>query len=426
MNCTIGETKQPFNFLKKFKSLKKAFVLIIILFSLFSCNKTAEKVEIKVTKPKAKKVEFGFNYADFNVLHDTIKKGDSFGSIIQRQNIGDKKIFDVVEQIKDSFNVRTIRYHKPYTFLRSKNKTNKLQVFIYQPDALTYYVVDFRDSIAKAYKKVKPVTLKRKIIGGVLKSSLSETLGNESVEAALASRITKVFSWSIDFFKLKKGDRYGLIFTERFINGKTYDGVEDLEAAFFEYKGKIIYAFPFKKDTLSGKVEYYDDQGKTLKNFFLKTPIKFSRITSRFTANRFHPVQHTWKAHKGTDYAAPTGTPISTTASGVVETTGYTAGNGNFVKVKHNGTYSTQYLHMSRILVKRGQRVTQGQTIGLVGSTGLATGPHVCYRFWQNGVQVDALRLNLPTGESLTGNDRTRFMKQIEPLKRELDSIGNL
>jgi murein DD-endopeptidase MepM/ murein hydrolase activator NlpD len=426
MNCPIGEMKQPLNFLKKFKSLKKAFVIIIVLFSIFSCNKTDEKVETKITKPKTKKVEFGFNYANFNVVNDTIKKGDSFGSIIQSQNIGDKQVYEIVEQVKDSFNVRTIRYNKPYTILRSKNKTNKLEVFIYQPDALTYYVVDFRDSIAKAYKKIKPVTLKRKIIGGVLKSSLSETLGNESVETALANRITKVFSWSIDFFKLKKGDRYGLIFTERFINGKTYDGVEDLEAAFFEYKGKIVYAFPFEKDTLSGKIEYYDDQGRTLKNFFLKTPIKFSRITSRFTMNRFHPVQHTWKAHKGTDYAAPTGTPISTTASGVVEATGYTAGNGNFVKVKHNGTYSTQYLHMSRILVRRGQRVTQGQTIGLVGSTGLASGPHVCYRFWKNGVQVDALRLNLPTGESLTGNDKNRFAKQIEPLKRELDSIGNL
>lgn len=407
--------------------MKKAFVIIIVLFSIFSCNKTAEKAETKITtKPKPKKIEFGFNYADYNVIQDTIKKGDSFGSIFQNQNIGDKKVFDIVEQVKDSFDVRTIRYNKPYTILRSKNKTNKLEVFIYQPDALTYYIVDVRDSIAKAYKKIKPVTFKRKIIGGVLKTSLSETLGDESVETALASRITKVFSWSIDFFKLKKGDRYGLIFTERFINGKVYDGVEELEGAFFEYKGKIIYAFPFEKDSLSGKIEYYDDEGKTLKNFFLKTPIKFSRITSRFTMNRFHPVQHTWKAHKGTDYAAPTGTPISTTASGVVEATGYTAGNGNFVKVKHNGTYSTQYLHMSRILVKRGQRVTQGQKIGLVGSTGLASGPHVCYRFWKNGVQVDALRLNLPTGESLTGSDRTRFLKQMEPLKRELDSIGNL
>ena len=406
--------------------MKKAIVILIVLFSIFSCKKTEEKVEIKIAKPKTKKIDFGFNYVDFNVVQDTVKKGDSFGSIIQGQNIGNKQVYDIVEQVKDSFNVRTIRYNKPYTILRSKNKTNKLQVFIYQPDALTYYVVDFRDSLATAYKKVKPVTLKRKIIGGVLKSSLSETLGNNSVEAALANRITKVFSWSIDFFKLKKGDRYGLIFTERFINGKTYDGVEDLEAAFFEYKGKIIYAFPFEKDTLSGKIEYYDDEGKTLKNFFLKSPIKFSRITSRFTMNRFHPVQHTWKAHKGTDYAAPTGTPISTTASGVVEATGYTAGNGNFVKVKHNGTYSTQYLHMSRILVRRGQRVTQGQKIGLVGSTGLASGPHVCYRFWKNGIQVDALRLNLPTGESLTGNDKNRFENKIEPLKRELDSIGNL
>jgi murein DD-endopeptidase MepM/ murein hydrolase activator NlpD len=406
--------------------LKQVSAIIIILFLIVSCNKTTDKIETKIIKPKSEKSEFGFNYADYNVVNDTIEKGETFGTIIQGQNIGDKQVYDIVEQVKDSFNVRTIRYHKPYTLLRSKNKTNDLQVFIYQPDALTYYVVDLRDSIAKAYKKIKPVILKRKIIGGVLKSSLSETLGNESVEAALASRITKIFAWSIDFFKLKKGDRYGLIFKERFINDTIYDGVEDLEAAFFEYKGKIIYAFPFEQDTTSGKIEYYDDQGKTLKNFFLKTPIKFSRITSRFTANRFHPVQHTWKAHKGTDYAAPTGTPISTTAAGIVEATGYTAGNGNFVKVKHNGTYSTQYLHMSRILVRRGQHVTQGQTIGLVGSTGLATGPHVCYRFWKNGVQVDALRLNLPTGESLIGNNVDRFFKQIEPLKRELDSIGNL
>lgn len=406
--------------------MKKVFIVVIALFLVTSCKKEEGKIATKTNKTKQSKVEFGFNYADFNVLQDTIDKGDTFGTIIEKQNIGDKQVYDIVAQVKDSFDVRTIRYHKPYTILRSKNKTNKLQVFIYQPDALTYYVVDFRDTLVKAYKKIKPVTIKRKIIGGVLKSSLSETLGDNSVEAALASRVTKVFSWSIDFFKLKKGDRYGLIFTERFINNKIYDGVEDLQAAFFEYKGKIIYAFPFEKDTLSGKVEYYDDQGKTLKNFFLKTPIKFSRITSRFTANRFHPVQHTWKAHKGTDYAAPRGTPISSTASGVVEATGYTAGNGNFVKVKHNGTYSTQYLHMSRILVRRGQRVTQGQTIGLVGSTGLATGPHVCYRFWKNGVQVDALRLNLPTGESLSGATKQRFLKQMEPLKRELDSIGNL
>ena len=406
--------------------MKRFAILLLCSLVFFSCKKKDEVWSEVKTKPISKKKEFGFTYSDFNVVQDTLKSGDTFGSIIQKQNIGDKKVFELVEQIKDSFDVRSIRNNKPYTLLRSKNKTKELLVFVYQPDALHYYVVDLRDSIAKAYKKTKPITIKRRTIGGVLKSSLSETLESANVEGGLASRIAKIYAWSIDFFKLKRGDRFAITFTERYINDSIYDGVDSLEASFFEYKGKIIYAFPFVANPSSNRIEYYDEEGKGLKNFFLKTPIKFSRLSSRFSASRFHPVQLTWKAHKGTDYAAPHGTPITTTASGVVEQTGYTAGNGNFVKVKHNGTYSTQYLHMSRILVRRGQRVTQGQPIGLVGSTGLATGPHVCYRFWKNGVQVDPLRLKLPNGEPLTGATKDRFFKQITPLKFELDSIANL
>lgn len=397
-----------------------------MLFSLVSCDKTKEVATEKIVKPVPKKVDFGFVYADFNVVHDTIKKGDTFGNIIENQNIGDRRVYDIIAAIKDTLNVQSIRFNKPYTMLRSKNKKHNLQVFIYQPDALTYYVIDFRDTAVVAYKKIKPVTIKRRTIGGVLKESLSETLGNAKIEGALAGKIAKIYAYSIDFMKLKKGDRFAITFTERFINDTIYDGVEEMEASFFEYRGKIIYAFPFAQNPNSDKIDYYDEQGKTLKNFFLKSPIKFSRISSRFSSNRFHPVQHTWKAHKGTDYAAPRGTPITTTAAGVVEQSGFTAGNGNFVKVKHNGTYSTQYLHMSKILVKRGQRVSQGQVIGLVGSTGLATGPHVCYRFWKNGVQVDALRLKLPTGEPMTGNNKARFLEKIKPLKFELDSIANL
>jgi murein DD-endopeptidase MepM/ murein hydrolase activator NlpD len=405
--------------------LKQIIVILAVLFSFISCNKSEDVLENQVI-PKSKKSDFGFKFSDFNVVQDSVKSGDTFGSIMQNQNIGDKKVFDIVAQVKDTFDVRTIRINKHYTLLRSKNKTNSLSVFIYQPDALNYYVVDLRDSLAIAYKKTKPLTLKRRTIGGILKGSLSETLESAKVEGALATRISKIFAWSVDFFKVKKGDRFGLTFTERYINDSIYDGVDSLEAAFFEYKGKIIYAFPFEQNPGSGKMDYYDEDGKTLKNFFLKTPIKFSRISSRFTSNRFHPVQQIWKAHKGTDYAAPYGTPISTTAAGTVEQTGYTAGNGNFVKVKHNKTYSTQYLHMSRILVRRGQHVNQGQTIGLVGSTGLASGPHVCYRFWKNGVQVDALRLKLPSGDPMNAKNKERFLKKIEPLKFELDSVSNL
>lgn len=410
--------------------MKQVVIIFIVLTAILSCNKSNNnqelKSKVKIVKPIAEDSDFGFNYSEFNVIHDTIKRGDTFGTIISKQNIGDRKMFEIVNSVRDTFNVRYIKPNRAYTMLRSKDKTNKLQVFVYQPDALSYYVFDFRDTTVVAYKKTRPITIRRRTIGGVLKGSLSETLGNAGVEAALASRITKIYSWSIDFFKLKKGDRFALTFTERFINDSIYDGVENLEASFFEYKGKIIYAFPYVQNPSSGKVGYYDEDGKTLKNFFLKTPIKFSRLTSRFSMNRYHPVQHRWKAHKGTDYAAPTGTPITTTASGTVERTGYTAGNGNYVKVKHNGTYSTQYLHMSKILVRRGQHVNQGDVIGRVGSTGLATGPHVCYRFWKNGKQVDALKLNLPGGEPMNSANKSRFLKTIEPLKFELDSIGNL
>ena len=406
--------------------MKQVLLAIIVLFSLISCNKSEEILEKEIIKPAVKKIEFGFKYSDFNVIQDTIQKGDTFGTLLEEQNIGEREVYDIIAKVKDTFDVRTIRINKPFTMLRSKNKKNDLQVFIYQPDALSYYVVDLRDTAVVAYKKTKPITIKRRTIGGVLKESLSETLGNAKIEGALASKISKIYAYSIDFMKLKKGDRFAITFTERFINDTVYDGVEELEASFFEYKGKIIYAFPFAQNPNSDKIEYYDEDGKTLKNFFLKSPIKFSRISSRFSTSRFHPVQHRWKAHKGTDYAAPRGTPITATAGGVVEQSGFTAGNGNFVKVKHNGTYATQYLHMSKILVRRGQRVSQGQVIGLVGSTGLATGPHVCYRFWKNGVQVDALRLKLPTGEPMTGNNKSRFMKQITPLKFQLDSVANL
>jgi murein DD-endopeptidase MepM/ murein hydrolase activator NlpD len=403
--------------------LKSIYLFIIVLFCFASCNK--KEAQTKTAKNESKKVAFGFKYADFDVVEDTIKKGDTFGTILQKQNLGNKQVYDIVAAIKDTLNVSTLGFHKPYTLFRSKDKSKKLQAFVYQPDRLNYYVIDLRKPVAIAYKKQFAVTYKHRIIGGLLKSSLSETLDDADVEGGFASRISKIYSWSIDFFKVKKGDRFALSFTERYINDTVYDGVDSLQASFFEYKGKIIYAFPYSQSN-TGKVEYYDEEGKTLKNFFLTTPIKFCRITSRFSANRFHPVQQTWKAHKGTDYAAPTGTPITVTAAGTVEQTGFTAGNGNFVKVKHNSTYATQYLHMSRILVRRGQQVIQGQTIGLVGSTGLATGPHVCYRFWKNGMQVDALKLKLPNGNPMEGTDKDLFLKQIAPLKRELDSVGNL
>lgn len=403
--------------------MRKITLILLVLVALYSCKKQQEEFVIEDVEPQKPIVDFGFHFDDFNVHYDTIQSQDTFEKILKKQNLNGKKAADIIRVIKDSFPT-SVRFKKTYVCLRSKDKYNKLQYLIYQPNRIDYYLVDLTDSIV-GFKKSRPLTFKVRTIAGELTGPLTKTLRSMKVDPTLSGRLTKVFAWSIDFFKSKKGDKFALSFTERYINDTIYDGVDSLRAAFFEYKGQKIYAFPFVQER-NGKTDYYDETGKALKNFFLKAPLKFVNITSRFSKSRFHPVQLKWKAHNGTDYAAPTGTPIMTTAAGVVEQAGYTAGNGNFVKVKHDKTYSTQYLHMSKILVRRGQRVKQGQIIGKVGSTGLATGPHVCYRFWKNGVQVDALKLKLPNSQAMESRNLPRFKEQIRPLKQQLDSVAEV
>ena len=405
----------------------KYLAVILLLFTLIACKDEKEPAKPKAAVKKERIVkEFGFTLNDFKVVHDTIASGDTFGKLLGEEGYDAAGIHDITEKIKDSFDLRDIRVGKPFTMLKGKTAPHKLQVFVYQPDNMSYYVVDLRDSIAKAYKTTRPLTIKRRIIAAEIEGSLSETLGNAGATPALAHELSEIYAWSIDFFKIQKGDKFAVAVNERYISDTIYAGLENIEAAYFEYKGKRIYAFPFKQDPESKKNDYYDEEGKVLKSMFLKAPLKFSRISSRFSPRRFHPVQGRWKAHNGTDYAAPHGTPIMTTANGVVERTGYTSGNGNYVKVRHNGSYSTQYLHMSKILVRQGQRVSQGDIIGRVGSTGLATGPHVCYRFWKNGVQVDALRQKLPNSEPMSAKHKPRFIAEMTPLKRELDSISDI
>lgn len=402
----------------------------MFLFALFSCNDKEEKAakeskkEVPVKVPDV--VEFGFTLNNFKVENDTVESGDTFGTIMDKHDLGNYKVHEITEKARDSFDFRDIRAGKPYMILKSKTAPHQVQVFIYQKDNIHYNVIDLRDSIV-AYKRKKPLTIKTRTIATEIEGSLSETLSKAGVDPSLAQNLADIYAYSVDFFKIQKGDKFAVTFNEKYINDTIYAGVESLQASFFEYKGKKIYAFPFKQDTASRKTNYYDEEGKVLKTMFLKAPLKFGfRISSKFSKNRFHPVQQRFKAHNGTDYAAPHGTPIITTASGTVEKTGYTAGNGNFVKVKHDGTYSTQYLHMSKILVRQGQRVTQGDVIGKVGSTGLATGPHVCYRFWKNGVQVDALKQKLPNSIAMEAKYKSRFMTEMNPMKKQLDSIAAL
>ncbi len=404
------------------------YLIAILFFTTFftACNSKEEKNK-KITKkiePIIK--EYGFTFNDYKVVKDTIRSGDTFSALLEKFPLKDSlKTHDVTQKVKDSFNVKSIKVGKPYILFLDKKKPNTLQALVYIEDRINYTVVDFRDSLVVTNKQ-KPTVLKRRVVAAEINGSLSETLSNEGVSASLAPKLASIYAYTIDFFKIQKGDKFGVTINERYIDDTIYVGVESIEASYFEHKGKKIFAFPYKLRENQKKEDYYDEKGKGLKSMFLKAPLDYFRISSRFSGKRFHPVQMRFKAHNGTDYAAPHGTPIKTTASGTVERTGYTAGNGNFVKIRHNSTYSTQYLHMSKILVRNGQSVAQGQTIGKVGSTGLATGPHVCYRFWKNGVQVDPLRLKLPNTEPMDKSQIQKYLNYIEPLKKELDSMTAL
>jgi len=405
------------------KYLSVAILFVTIFFTSCNSKEEQEKTNNVIAKKEPIIIEYGFTFNDYKVVRDTIRSGDTFGKLLQKYPLKDSlRVYDVTEKVRDSFNVRRIKAGKPYIMFLDKKQPNSLQALVYIEDRISYTVIDFRDSIA-VYNKKKPTKVKRRIIAAEIEGSLSETLNNEGVSGGLANKLANIYAYTVDFFKIQKGDKFAVTLNERYIDDTIYVGVESIEASYFEHKGKKIFAFPYKLTEDQKYADYYDENGKGLKSMFLKAPLDYFRISSRFSGRRFHPVQMRFKAHNGTDYAAPHGTPIKTTASGVVERTGYTSGNGNFVKVRHNSTYSTQYLHMSKILVRNGQRVTQGQVIGKVGSTGLATGPHVCYRFWKNGVQVDPLRQNLPNAEPLSPSKKEKYLLHIAPLKKELDSI---
>lgn len=366
---------------------------------------------------------YGYAMDDYEVVLDTVRSGDTFGKLMDNFGVSAGQVYQIVEKVKDTFDVRQLRAGRPFTLLRSKDSLNKPQVFIYHPNRIDYVVIDMRDSI-QCYRDKLPVTTKRRTVTGVINSSLSQAMTDQGLSQNLVHELSSIYQWTVDFFRLQKGDHFKIIYNENYINDTTFVGIENVEATLLNHYNRPYYAFRFTTDSLTGTADYYDDKANTLRSFFLKAPLNYTRISSRYSLNRFHPVQKKWKAHLGTDYAAPHGTPIMATANGVVERSGYNSGNGNYVKIKHNDTYSTQYLHMSKRAVKVGDRVKQGDIIGYVGSTGLATGPHVCYRFWYNGKQVDPYAIDLPAAEPIKEELKESYFSFIQSLKEEIDQIG--
>ena len=407
----------------------RGLIFFIMAIGLIACKeKVKNNLEVQVYEEpvfvEPDVYEFGFNLNDYVVKRDTIRRGDSFGTILERNKIGYPRIFHIAEKAKDTFDIRKLQVGKPYTLLCSKDSLEIPKCFIYQPNVEEYVVVSFQDSI-HAYTSRKPIKYVEKTVSGVIKTNISEALEEEGLSLRLAYKMAdEIFAWTIDFRRLQKGDRFKVIYTDKFIDDTIYAGVQNVKAAYMEYNKEPFYAFKFETDSIKKLTDYFGEDAKNLRRAFLKMPVQFSRISSRYNLKRrIAYYGNKIRPHKGTDFAAPVGTPIMATANGTVTKSGYAGGNGNYVKIRHNATYETQYLHMQRRNVKVGQFVKQGSIIGWVGMTGNTGGPHVCYRFWKNGKQVDPLREKLPEAEPISDVLKTKYFSFIKPIKSQLDSI---
>ena len=411
--------------MNNFKFLITFLILTVLSQSISSCKKS-DKLENKVIKDKIidlpPNMKYGFNLNDFIVKKKKIKRGDTFGSILEENFIDYPEVHKILQKIKTQVSVKKLQIGKPYTLLFSKDSIKAPKIFIYQKDIQGYTIVQLRDSIY-GLKKNKPVRTVQMEASGTIESSLYQTMLDNGYNEALTYYLSDIYAWTIDFFRLQKGDRFKIIYTEKFVDDTISIGIKKIKAASFEHKGQIIEAYEFQTDSTKGIIDYFDQYAKNLRRAFLKAPVSFGRVSSRYNLKRRISFYGRVKPHKGTDFAAAVGTPIMTTANGTVIKSSYSKGNGNYVTIKHNNKYSTQYLHMRRRKVKVGQYVKQGDVIGWVGMTGYTSGPHVCYRFWKNGRQVDPFKQKLPEAKPISKSLKNKFLTYVKPIKNQLNCI---
>ena len=405
--------------MKKWVGLGLISVALLFILSNLNSKKNTlvEKEKIDFVKPK---YEYGILLDSLKSIKAVVKQGQTFGEILYSYHIDHPKIAEVVSKSKGIFDFRRVNAGKEYTVICTNDTIERARYFIYQENHTSYIVVDLTKGV-DVYRGEKEIITKVALSKGKIRSSLSESVEELGISPRVSIKLAEIYAWTIDFFKIQKGDEFNVYYENNYIDGE-YIGIGRVLAAEFIHKKQKFYSFYYKQNDNFG--EYFDENGRTLRKAFLKAPLDFYRISSRFSRNRKHPVTGQWKGHFGTDYAAPEGTPIMSTANGTIISASYSKNNGNFVKVRHNETYTTQYLHMSKIKpgIRKGVYVKQGETIGYVGSTGLATGPHVCYRFWKNGKQVDPYRQKLPPGEPIKEENKEDYLSVKDSLMRILMS----
>ena len=385
---------------------------------------------VALTYP-AKTEKFGFNLQDYTIEEKTINRNQFLGDILYKNGISYALIAELEEKAKEVFDVRKIRSGKKYAIIR-EDSCYETVALVYIPDPLRYVTYDFRDSVS-TYVVDREYLTCIETASGKLESSLWNAIVGNGYEAALVDKMEDALSSSVDFYHTQKGDEFKVIYEKNYIDEKPVT-LGKVLAAYYKNERGEHHAIYFESDKYEG---FFDYEGRPSKKAFLRSPVKYSRISSRYNRARFHPIKKRRIPHLGTDYAAPHGTPIRAVADGVITKASYTSANGKYVKMRHDRNHETQYLHMSRFAkgMVPGATVKRGETIGYVGSTGLATGPHVCFRFWKNGRQVDHLRQNFPPPDPMpeeylpafyqTRNDYVEFLNQVPIIDKHVIAVAS-
>ncbi len=412
----------------EWKLILKGMMFIVVLSLIFSCrqnvkNQKNEQFELDTLPipPPPPILKYGLPVDSFQLAAGTVKPNQNLSNILNLYNVDLATIDKIARNSKDVFDVRKIRSGNLYTFFLSRDSVPQVKYFVYENSQTEYYVYELFDSL-KVYKGEKDVQTRLRTAQGIITSSLWNTMSDNGLDPMLALDLNSIYQWTIDFYAIQKGDRFRLIYDELFVDSASI-GIGTIYAVEFDHYREPNFAFRFFQDE---RFDYFDEKGKSLRKAFLKAPLEFSRISSRFSNSRMHPVLRIRRPHHGVDYAAPKGTPVKTIGDGTVIARAYQkSGGGNYVKIKHNSVYTTTYMHLSGFAkgIAVGKRVKQGEIIGYVGSTGLATGPHLDFRVYKNGTPVDPLKVKAPPIEPVKEENLLKYNVLKDSLMNELHKI---
>ncbi len=379
------------------------FLIVAITALAISCKQNGHDIP-----EEQHTILYGIIADDYNLERREVGNGQTLGNILNGYGVSAGTIDLLDRTAREIFPLRQIRAGRPYTaFLTKDTIASRLDYLVYEKSVTDYVIFGFADDSVSVTTGQKPIELRRTKCSAEIESSLWGAIMKENLPYSLAAELEDVYQWTVDFFGVQKGDRFTVIYDEKFVDTLSV-GVGRIWGAKFTHGGREIYAIPFKQ---GDKVQYWEYDGGSLRKQMLKAPLKFTRISSKFSNSRFHPVLKRYRPHHGVDYAAPKGTPVRAVADGVVVFRGWGGGGGNTLKIKHANNMMTGYLHLSGFAkgIVKGKRVSQGDVIGYVGSTGTSTGPHLDYRVWKGGKPINPLKIPQEPAVPISQENREEF-----------------